>query len=342
MNMEKRISIKRTFMILLAALMLFTICGTGLGTRNVYAASAGKVVKASNGVKQNGWLKVKGTQLVNKKGKAVVLRGMSSHGLQWYSDFTTKEAIGSTAAYGANVFRVAMYTEEGGYCSNKKKLLKKVYAAVDAAIDRNMYVIVDWHILNDGNPNKHKKAAKTFFKKVAKRYKNKPNVIYEICNEPNGGTSWKQIKSYANAVIPVIRKQSPKSIVLVGTPTWSQEVDKPAASPLKFKNVMYVCHFYAGTHTSWLRDRISDAMAKGAPIFVTEWGMSDASGGGGVYKKEAKRWMKFLKSKKISWCAWSLCDKNESSAVLKPGANAQNGIKKSEMSKAGKFVFTQF
>ena len=342
MHTENRIHKRRTFVILLAALLLFLSDISVLKVRNVYAASPGKIVKASNGVKQNGWLKVKGTQLVNKKGKAVVLRGMSSHGLQWYSDFTTREAIGSTAAYGANIFRVAMYTEEGGYCSNKKEILKKLYEAVDAAIDWNMYVIVDWHILNDVNPNKHKKAAKTFFKKVASRYKNKPNVIYEICNEPNGGTSWKQIRSYANAVIPVIRKQSPKSIVLVGTPTWSQEVDKAAENPLKFKNVMYVCHFYAGTHTGWLRDRISDAMAKGAPIFVTEWGMSDASGGGGVYKTEAKRWMKFLKKKKISWCAWSLCDKNESSAVLKPGANAQNGIKRSELSKAGKFVFGQF
>ena len=145
MHTENRIHKRRTFVILLAALLLFLSDISVLKVRNVYAASPGKIVKASNGVKQNGWLKVKGTQLVNKKGKAVVLRGMSSHGLQWYSDFTTREAIGSTAAYGANIFRVAMYTEEGGYCSNKKEILKKLYAAVDAAIDRNMYVIVDWH-----------------------------------------------------------------------------------------------------------------------------------------------------------------------------------------------------
>lgn len=332
---------------ILLCLVLFVLVFTGLspvGLIDVYAyqTAPGKIVKASNGVSQNGWLKVKGTQLINEKGKALVLHGVSSHGLQWYPEFTTKEAIGSTAAYGANVFRVAMYTEEGGYISNKKEILKSLYAAVDAAIDRNMYVIVDWHILSDGDPNKHKKEAKAFFRKVAGRYRNKPNVIYEICNEPNSGTAWRQIKSYANAVIPVIRKLSPKSIVLVGTPEWCQEVEKPAEDPLKYKNVMYVCHFYAGTHTEWLRERVRKAMAAGVPVFVSEWGMSDASGGGGVYKAEAKRWMRFLKKNRISWCAWSLCDKNESSAVLKPGTNAQDGIGKSELSKAGKYVFGQF
>jgi endoglucanase len=50
-----------------------------------------------------------------------------------------------------------------------------------------MYVIVDWHILSDGNPLANEDAAKAFFAEVSERYKGSPNVIYEICNEPNGG-----------------------------------------------------------------------------------------------------------------------------------------------------------
>lgn len=302
----------------------------------------GKVKNAANGAAQNGWLHVKGTQLVNQKGKPVVLHGMSSHGIQWFPKFTTKNAIGSTAAYGANLFRVAMYTEEGGYLSNKKSMLNTLYKAVDAAVSRNMYVIIDWHILSDGNPMKHRKAAVTFFTKVSERYRNTPNVLYEICNEPNGKGTWKKIRSYAKTVIPVIRKNSPKAVILVGTPTWSQDVDVAAKSPLPYTNLMYTCHFYAGTHGSWLRKKVKTALDKGLPVFVSEWGTSKASGGGGVYKKESGRWISFMKKYKISWANWSYCNKKESSAALKKKANPENGLTKKELSKSGKYVFARF
>ena len=137
-------------------------------------------------------------------------------------------------------------------------------------------------------------------------------------------------------------RTSPRAVILVGTPTWSQDVDLAAADPLSFGNIMYVCHFYAGTHFAFLREKVSTALSKGAPIFVTEWGTSDASGNGGVFTKEAATWLSFLAQHKISWANWSLCDKSESSAALKPGANADDGISSSELSTSGKFVFARF
>ena len=274
--------------------------------------------------------------------RPVVLHGMSSHGLQWFGNFASSGAIGATASYGANLFRAAMYTAENGYLSDKTGMYARLCAAVDAAIARNMYVIIDWHILSDANPRSHQGEAKAFFKKVSARYAGTPNVLYEICNEPNGGTSWKDVKTYAEAVIPVIRNNSPRAVILVGTPTWSQDVDLAAADPLSFGNIMYVCHFYAGTHFAFLREKVSTALSKGAPIFVTEWGTSDASGNGGVFTKEAATWLSFLAQHKISWANWSLCDKSESSAALKPGANADDGISSSELSASGKFVFARF
>ena len=306
------------------------------------SASGAGVASASNGTAQNGWLHVSGTQLVNEQGQSVVLHGMSSHGLQWYSKFTTKNAIGATAAYGANLFRIAMYTAEGGYLKNKNSMYSKLCAAVDAAIDCNMYVIIDWHILSDKNPKSHQKAAKAFFSKVSARYADRPNVIYEICNEPNGSTTWSQIRSYANAVIPEIRAHSPNALVLVGTPTWSQDVDTAASNPLDFPNIMYTCHFYAGTHKASLRSKIETALSKGCAVFVSEWGTSSASGSGGVYKKESNRWISFMREHGISWANWSYCDKRESSAALKPGANAEDGLSKKELSSSGKYVFSRF
>lgn len=75
-------------------------------------------VKTGGGVSEHGKLHVQGTQLCDEHGAAVELHGMSSHGIQWFPQYTTKQAIANTAAYGANLFRVAMYTGEGGYLSS--------------------------------------------------------------------------------------------------------------------------------------------------------------------------------------------------------------------------------
>ena len=39
---------------------------------------------------------------------------------------------------------------------------------------------------------------------MAAKYGDTPNVIFEICNEPNG-TDWSDIKRFADLVIPRIR-----------------------------------------------------------------------------------------------------------------------------------------
>ena len=306
------------------------------------AAAPGEVMEASNGVKQNGWLRVEGTQLVNEAGQAVILHGMSSHGLQWFSQFTSENAIGATAAYGANLFRIAMYTAEGGYLSDRKGVLNKLCLAVDAAVSRNMYVIIDWHILSDGNPMKHRKAAVSFFRKVSARYADCPNVLYEICNEPNGKGTWKKIRSYAKAVIPVIRQNSPNCVILVGTPTWSQDVDVAAGNPLPYPNLMYTCHFYAGEHGEWLRGKIQNALDRGLPVFISEWGTSRATGGGGVYRKESDQWISFMEKHRLSWANWSYCNKKESSAALRKKANAEDGLSQEELTKSGRYVFSRF
>lgn len=295
------------------------------------------------GVSENGWLQVKGTQLCNEKGEPVVLHGMSSHGVQWYGNYTSSGAIKTTGDYGANLFRIAMYTGEGGYLSQPAAMEKKVTEAADAAIRSDMYVIIDWHILSDGNPRTNQQKAKEFFAKMAKRYRDSPAVLFEICNEPNGGATWSgDVKPYAQELVKTIRDAGSDHVILIGSPTWSQDVHLAAADPVKGENLMYTLHFYAGTHGKDLRDRAEAALNKGLPLFVSEWGTSRADGSGGVFLKEAQEWLDFLDRKGISWANWSLCDKGETSAALKPGASANGGWAQSDLSESGRFVFSRF
>ncbi|MCI9005313.1 MAG: glycoside hydrolase family 5 protein [Lachnospiraceae bacterium] len=294
-------------------------------------------------------LKVKGTQLVNAKGKPVRLKGASTHGLSWFPEYVNQKSFSHLKKnWKANTVRLALYTSEyNGYCTgdaaNRRALEKRVADGVKYATKAGLYVIIDWHILSDGNPKTYQKQAVSFFKKMAGKYKNYTNVIYEICNEPNGGTSWSDIKSYAKKVVKAIRSKDKDAVILIGTPNWSQDVDIAAKSPLKgYKNLMYTLHFYAGTHGESLRRKAKQALKMGLPLFVSEFGISDASGNGSLNQKEGKKWMKFLKDKKISYIGWSLSNKAESSALIKPSCKKTAGWKASDLTPWGKWLVKQW
>lgn len=298
--------------------------------------------EGSGSVSANGQLQVIGTQLSNAAGDPIVLRGISSAGIAWFPDFATKAFMQTLRdEWGATVFRIAMYSYEGSdsYVNNPDWNKAKVCSLIDAAIELDMYVIVDWHILADGNPQTYQAQAVEFFTCIASAYAGVPNILYEICNEPNGSVSWSgNIKPYANKIIPVIRKYSPDAVILVGTPTWSQDVDAAAADPLSYDNIMYSLHFYAGTHKEWLRGKADTALSKGLALFVTEWGTTDASGNGAVDTASSDEWLSYLENHRISWCNWSLCNKAEASALLLPSAGTSGAMPDSSLTESGKYV----
>ena len=272
--------------------------------------------KGTTPVSQHGQLSVKNGQLVDKSGKGYQLRGMSTHGLTWFPEFVNESAFKTLRDdWNTNVVRLAMYVDEWGngqcYMGNKSGSLELLEKGVDICIKLDMYVIIDWHVLNPGDPSKYTNEAKSFFETVSKRYAKYPNVIYEICNEPNGGASWSgNIKPYAEKIIPVIRKNAPNSVIIVGTPTWSQEIDKPLSDPLNYKNVMYAFHFYAATHAG-LRSNVENCVAQGLPVFVSEFGTCDASGGGANDFNETQKWLSYFDKQGISYCNWSESDLTE-------------------------------
>lgn len=303
--------------------------------------------KGTTPVSQHGQLSVKNGQLVDKSGKGYQLRGMSTHGLTWFPEFVNESAFRTLRDdWNTNVVRLAMYVDEWGngqcYMGNKSGSLELLEKGVDICIKLDMYVIIDWHVLNPGDPSKYTNEAKSFFETVSKRYAKYPNVIYEICNEPNGGASWSgNIKPYAEKIIPVIRKNAPNSVIIVGTPTWSQEIDKPLSDPLNYKNVMYAFHFYAATHAG-LRSNVENCVAQGLPVFVSEFGTCDASGGGANDFNETQKWLSYFDKQGISYCNWSICNKDETCSVLRPGTSANGNWSESNLTENGKWIRNWF
>ena len=291
-----------------------------------------------------GALQVIGTQLCDGNGNAVQLCGISTHGLAWFPDYVNAKLFRELHdEWKANVVRLAMYTAEyGGYCSggDQKKLKQLIADGVQYATDNDMYVIIDWHILSDGDPNTYKEDAKAFFGEMSETYSGYDNVLYEICNEPNGGTGWSSIKSYAEEIIPVIRANDEDAVILVGTPNWSQYVDQAAADPITaYSNIMYTLHFYAATHTDGLRSTMAAAIDAGLPVFVSEYGICDASGNGAIDEKQANAWVELMDRYGVSYVAWNLSNKSETSAVFKNSCNKLSGFTQEDLSSSGRWLY---
>jgi endoglucanase len=302
---------------------------------------------ANTGVKMDyyGALSVSDGKLVDSHGKEVQLTGISTHGINWFPEFAAPETIASLRNnFGINVIRLAMYTSDyNGYCvggsDNQKDLMDKICSAVDAATENDMYVIIDWHTLNDENPNTYKAESIQFFGEMVRKYKGNDNVIYEICNEPNGDTTWSDIKSYAKEVIPVIRNVDSDAVILVGTPEWSSDLESVQDDPLNFKNIMYTYHFYAASHKDDTRAELESALEAGLPVFISEYGLVSADGNGSVDTKEAKKWYDLIDEYKLSSCIWNLSNKDEGSALISADCQSTLDWKYEDLSEEGKYFF---
>ncbi|MER5323432.1 cellulase family glycosylhydrolase [Streptosporangium roseum] len=273
----------------------------------------------------NGRLHVCGTKLCNSSGNPIQLRGMSTHGLQWYYQCLNTASLDALATdWKADVLRISMYIQEGGYDTNPRQFTDRVHNLIEQATARGMYAIVDWHMLTPGDPNVNLAKAKTFFTEIAQRHRDKTNLLYEIANEPNG-VSWAKIKSYAEQLIPVIRANDPATPILVGTRAWSSLGVSDGATetevvnnPVNAANIMYTFHFYAASHDAEYLNTLSRA-ADRIPMFVTEFGTQTASGDGGNNFTRSQQYLDLMASKKISWVSWNYSDDSRSGAVFTAG-----------------------
>lgn len=286
-------------------------------------------------VRIHGRLKVIGTQLMDEHNQPYALRGMSLGWSCWWPRFWSGGTVDWLYRdWNCSVIRAAMAVEESpGYDSDPAGSRKLIEGVVEAAIQSGIYVIIDWH---GEHITRDEAKAKAFFGEMAAKYGKYPNIIYEVFNEPTDQDSWPEVKGYAEAVIKVIRAKDPNNVILVGSPRWDQELQLPAADPIRgASNLMYTMHFYAGTHKRWLRDRTDAAIAAGLPVFISESGAMGSSGDGANDYKEWQAYIDWINKHNLSWISWAVIDKKETDAVLYPSAGSAGGWKYSQLTEYG-------
>lgn len=268
-------------------------------------------------VNRFGHLQLSGTHLVSETGTPVQLRGISSMWLNWENrGYATDlpSLLWMRDNWNLDVIRAAMGVDvDGGYVmGGKERMLAQVEQMIENARLAGVYIIVDFH---SHHANEYEAEAIEFFSYIVQKYGHLPNLLLEPFNEPLPNLTWlTNLRPYHEKVLAAIRQNDPDAhlnIVILGTPSYDQRPDDAIGSPIVDPAVMYAVHFYSCTHGSTFRARAETALSQGLPLFVTEWGATNADGGvkgTPACYPEADQWLSFMAQNGISWTAWKLAD----------------------------------
>jgi len=286
-------------------------------------------------------LTVNGSKLQDPNGKTIVLRGSSLIDIGALYAYNGSSAAGITArmdkiaAAGVqgHVVRLPVYPKisyNGGsaYCapvpypvgtgptanctpttplSAADYVTRVLRPAVDYARGKNLYVIIDYHQIDNAVSGTSAADATTFWTDVAAQFASYTNVLYEPFNEPiDTAASWATFKPIAQGWINTIRAKAPNNVIIVPSMSWCQKPGDATASPPTGTNLMYTAHIYPGNWNATFQNQVAAAVAR-APVFITEWGYI-ISNQTGVPNTSSTTWGTSLRSlvdgDGASWIAW--------------------------------------
>ena len=290
-------------------------------------------------VARHGQLSIRDGKIVGEAGEPVTIRGMSLFWSQWSPQYYSDETVDWLAKdWKVSGVRAAIAARgDDSAMTHYDRELAKASRVIEAAARNGIYVIVDWHA-----HTAHPEEAEKFLTAIARRYGHLPNLIYEPFNEPlRDGVDWsRDIKPYHQRIIAAIRAVDPDNLIIAGSPSWSQDVDIAARDPLTGENIGYTLHYYAATHKDALRAKAEVARKAGLALMVTEFGLVEATGDGPIDMASSNAWWDWAEQHDVSWFNWSVTDKGESSAALKPGTPA-SGWTDADLTASGRLLRTR-
>lgn len=201
-------------------------------------------------------------------------------------------------------------------------------------------------------------------------------------NEHNGNrwpcaeqprVTWNEfIKPYCEQMLKIIRSYDKDVVCICGTPNWDQSPqDVIGNEPVdengnKYDNLVYSFHFYAATHNDGRHDEVAvkawdvnymkrfksgdgkmACLLKELPIFVTEWGTTDASGWSNFRPDLADLWLTIFNgdndaAQMVSWCNWNFSAEGGACASLKWNTGNMFPFSEDILTESGNYIFKKF
>jgi endoglucanase len=247
------------------------------------------------------WLHVDGNKIKDPSGNAVVLRGVSlpdlgvlqvnQGGALTMIDRLTNQhdPQGNSPGWYPKILRIPILpadstgwlplrwsAQDDGYYTN---LLRPV---VDYCAAKNLYVIIDWHYIDDTGPKMAQTSA--FWRYMAPRFANDSHVFFELFNEPmdNVGSErqrWLNVRADMQTWVNLVRSYAPDNLILVGGGQWCQILSHTVTDPIVGSNIVYVSHFYPAhwlgiyLNRQWIVNQLETCTAV-HPVLMTEWGFN--------------------------------------------------------------------
>ena len=257
-------------------------------------------------LKKQSFIRVKGKDFVNEKGKTYIFRGVNiadpdklvKQG-QW------KESLFEELHknWGVNTIRLPVHPTSWR-SRGKKAYLSLIDEAVVWANKRNIYLILDWHSIGYLPTEQYQhpmydtteKETRDFWRIASHRYKAVPTIaVYELFNEPTtmgntlGNRDWPTWKAMNESLIDMIYAQDKTVIPLVAGFNWAYDLTPIKDNPIAREGVAYAVHPYPqkvkqanptdkSVFKEW--DRDWGYVAKTYPIIATELGWVQADGFG--------------------------------------------------------------
>ncbi len=258
-------------------------------------------------------LKIVGNHFESVDGTPVSLRGVSLCSLDWHKPLGLLESAATT--WNPNIIRLPVQPREWKKTDPARYLKDKLDPAVKLCVKHNVYCIIDWHQISNWQDEEKNKKLEEFWSIVAPRYAGNPHILYEVYNEPTEPKSrnrenWIAFRDKMQVWVDKIREDAPQTVLLIGSPSWSQLPAFAVADPLKGDNLAYVMHPYPGNFPAKTWDKAFGNASKTIPIFLSEWGWTRSEKAFHIIRGTQEAFGEPLKQylqerPHIGWTAWS-------------------------------------
>ena len=316
----------------MALVLLATSCssigGSGHGKSRPFDASLATMT-----------LHTDGNKILNTRGEPVLLSGVNIASLEWSNGGEHVEESVNRAIndWKVNFIRLPLAQDRWfGKMTNQtdggaayRDIVDKV---VDTCAAARVYIDLDLHwsdcgkwVNKGGKLGQHSMPDRNsiqFWRAVATRYKNHPNVIFGLYNEPHdvywpvwldgGSVKDKPSKKDPNQqkitykavgmqkLYDAVRSTGAENLVTVGGLNWAYDLSGVLRGyAIKGSNYVYETHPYPEKGKRW--DKSFGEAGEKYPVYIGEWGYSKNDTNVLNY---AQNLMDYAQQRNLSWAAW--------------------------------------